>query len=623
MIDGGVVGMLLRWVLVLLITTAFAGPAAAAVPLPRSVLILDGTDTNSPWGLAFRSTIQSEISEGSKTPVAIYSEVLELGRFNSPRYQELLRTFLREKYRDKPIGTIVVHGALAFQILLRMRDELWPGVPVVFAFVDRQTLSQVSLPPDITGTMSQLTLRSVVAAAKALVPNLKRIALVGTRFDKDPFRLQFTQELSSLANEIEFIDLMDLPLGEVQKRVASLSEDTVVYYSNIYPVGQQTTLMLGDVVPLLARESNRPVLTDNEKFIGRGSVGGIVGIPELMAIESAKRALRLLDGEPASQMPIAALDFTRPVFDWRQMQRFSIDEDRLPPGSEIRFRSPSIWEQYRWQLIAISAAVILQAGVIFGLLFERRRRQTAEQESRKRFREVVHLNRTATAGALSASIAHELNQPLGAILCNAEAAEVLLARETPDLAQVKDILADIRRDDRRAGDVIRHLRGLLKRREIELQEFELGNTIQATLNILQPEAIRRGVSLKSAPLQGAVQVRADQVQLQQVILNLLTNGMDAMEACSPEKRILVVESVLVGNSEVEIAVLDTGPGIPGDRLDGIFETFFTTKPQGTGLGLSIARTIVETNGGKIWAENRAAGGAAFRFTLPLARAQAT
>ena len=163
----------------------------------------------------------------------------------------------------------------------------------------------------------------------------------------------------------------------------------------------------------------------------------------------------------------------------------------------------------------------------------------------------------------------------------------------------------------------------MKKREIEFQNFELGNTIQATLNILQPEAIRRGVSLRLEPLQNSVPVRADQVQLQQVILNLLTNGMDAMEICAPGKRTLVVEGSLTRTSEVEISILDAGPGIPTDKLEGIFDAFFTTKPQGTGLGLSIARTIVESNGGKIWAENRAAGGAALRFTLPLSKAHAT
>jgi signal transduction histidine kinase len=186
---------------------------------------------------------------------------------------------------------------------------------------------------------------------------------------------------------------------------------------------------------------------------------------------------------------------------------------------------------------------------------------------------------------------------------------------------VKDILADIRRDDQRAGDIIRHLRGLLKRGEIELQKFDLNDAIDDAIQILEPEAMKRGVVLSAVPGQGACPVRADQVHLQQVLLNLASNGMDAMADCAPGKRRLEIRTALNGGSEVEVSVADSGSGIPKDKLNDIFETFYTTKQQGTGLGLSIARTLVETYGGRIWAENRTGGGAVFRFTLPLAQAR--
>jgi signal transduction histidine kinase len=583
------------------------------------VLILDATDTNSPWGLAFRSTIRSEISGGSKTPVAIYSEVLELGRFNSPRYQEVLRTFLREKYRDRPIGAIVVHGSLALQIFLRMRDELWPGVPVVFAFLDRQTLAQLSLPPDITGTTFQLTLRNVVAAARALVPNLKRIALVGTRFDRDPFRSHFTQELASLAGEIEFIDLMDLPLGEVQKRVASLSDDTVVYYSNIYPVGQQTTLMLADVVPFLARESNRPVLTDNEKFIGLGSVGGIVGVPELMAIESAKRALRLLDGEPASQMPIAAVDFSRPIFDWRQLQRFNISEARLPPGSDIRFRSPTAWDLYRWQILLIVAVVLMQGLMISGLLIEHRRRRLAEVESRRRLLEVMHLNRVATAGEMSASIAHEINQPLAAIVSSANASLRWLANSAPNLEGISAALKRIVSDGHRASQVIESVRTLVKKDAQEKTLNNLNDIVGEVLALLRSELTDHQVAVKSVLTEDYARVLADRTQLQQVILNLVKNAIEAMTTVTDRARILRIGSGAKENGEVFITIEDSGSGIDPKVMDRIFEPFFTTKSHGMGMGLSICRTIVEAHDGRLTAVTAHPHGSVFQVILPISR----
>ncbi|MFZ2142519.1 MAG: ATP-binding protein, partial [Xanthobacteraceae bacterium] len=158
--------------------------------------------------------------------------------------------------------------------------------------------------------------------------------------------------------------------------------------------------------------------------------------------------------------------------------------------------------------------------------------------------------------------------------------------------------------------------------EIELQRFDLNDAIGDAIHILEPEAMKRGVVLSAAQGQGACAVYADQVHLQQVLLNLATNGMDAMSDCAPDKRRLEFRTALRANSEVEVSVSDSGTGIPNDKLNDIFETFYTTKQQGTGLGLSIARTLVETYGGMIWAENRTDGGAVFRFTLPLAETAA-
>ena len=250
--------------------------------------------------------------------------------------------------------------------------------------------------------------------------------------------------------------------------------------------------------------ANRPIVVDAETNIGHGGAGGIVTTPGPVGQAAARLVGRILDGENASTIPVTAGDFTRPVFDWRQLQRFGISEARLPPESEIRFRVPGIWDQYRWQARTALAVVLIQGALITWLLFECRRRRGAEMELRRRLLEVMHLNRTAAAGALSASFAHELNQPLGAILSNAETAEVLLTASPPDIGQLKDILADIRRDDQRAAEIIRHLGGLLKKKsQIDLQEFDLNDAVRGTLNLLDPEASSRGVVLGVGPAPAA------------------------------------------------------------------------------------------------------------------------
>jgi signal transduction histidine kinase len=462
-----------------------------------------------------------------------------------------------------------------------------------------------------------LTVRNAVVAARALVPNLKHIALVGEPFERQPFRRHFQQELASLSAEVDFIDLLGLPMAELRKRVAELPDDTVIYYTAIYDTG-----IPRDVVSMLSDAANRPIVSDTVTHIGYGSVGGIVAVPEPIARETARRALRILDGEIPSRIPVTGGDFTKPIFDWRQLQRWNVSERQLPPGSEIRFRLPTFWEQYRWQAITALAVVFAQAAMIAWLLLERRRRHAAEVETRRRVFEIAHLNRAAAAGALSASIAHELNQPLGAILSNAETGELLLRSNPPDLDQLKEILCDIRQADQRAGDIIVHLRQLLhKRSEFELQEFDLNDAVSDAVHILDPEAMKRGILIGTNGASRPFPVRADKVHLQQVLLNLAMNAMDAMSGCPRDRREIALQTALASTSEVEVSVADSGPGIPKDKLKDIFETFYTTKQYGTGLGLSIARTIIETYGGTIWAENRTGGGAVFRFTLPLAKTQ--
>jgi signal transduction histidine kinase/ABC-type uncharacterized transport system substrate-binding protein len=611
----------LRQIIVCL--TACLGPAisAAAEPVPHSVLILDQSNPGVPWYTALSTAFRSTLNAGAATPIAIYAENLDLNRFRGAQYENLLLSYTREKYRGIPIGVIVAVGAGALEHALRLRTDVWPAVPIVFAAIDEETAAQLKAPPNVTGTIFRLTLRDSIISARALVPNLKRIALVGDPLDRQPIRRHFMREIPQFAAELEFIDLTGLPMPELKARVAALPNDTAIIYTAINIDGAGVPYVPRDALVAIAEVANRPIVVDAETQIGFGGTGGFVAVADPIGQQSARLALRILDGESLSNIPVTVGDYTKPVFDWRQLKRWGVSENRLPPGSEVRFREFSLWEQYRWQMIAILGIVLFQAGLIGWLLFERHRRRGAEFELRRRLLEVIHLNRTATAGVLSASFAHELNQPLGAILSNAETAEVLITANPIDLGQLKEILSDIRRDDQRAGEIIRHLGGLMKKRnETEFQEFDLNDAVRNAFHLLDPEAMTRGVSLNVSQAEAALPVRADEVHLQQVILNLAMNGMDAMLGCAPGSRKMTLETALAGEAVVEVSVSDSGTGIPNDKLKHVFDTFFTTKPQGTGLGLSIARTIIETYGGTIWAENRLGGGAVFRFTLPLAGA---
>jgi C4-dicarboxylate-specific signal transduction histidine kinase len=329
-------------------------------------------------------------------------------------------------------------------------------------------------------------------------------------------------------------------------------------------------------------------------------------------------AFEILSGKPHSTISRHAAPLNSYQVDERQLKRWELSSSQLPAGSEIHFQQFNLWQQYRWQILGICALLLLQGAVIAGLAVERRRRRAAELELRQRLLELLHLNRTAVAGTLSGSIAHELNQPLAAIQSNVDAARLYLTQTPPNIAKVESILTSIALDDQRAAGIIARVRGMLRKKdEVELQEFDLRDVINETMETVRPEAMKNGVDINVCQPSGALLIRADRIQLQQVLVNLAMNGIDAMCNCGPSERRMSIGTALVDAASVEVSVADTGTGIPPEKLNRVFDEFYTTKGHGTGLGLSITRTIVETFGGKIWAENCAGAGAVFRFTLPL------
>jgi signal transduction histidine kinase len=281
---------------------------------------------------------------------------------------------------------------------------------------------------------------------------------------------------------------------------------------------------------------------------------------------------------------------------------------------EVRLGLPS--NTMRW-IVARGQAERDDVGAperLRGVALDITERRRLEREAADQRDELVHLSRVAALGELSGSLAHEINQPLMGILSNAQAAQRFMAGEHPDLNEVREILVDIVEDDKRAGEVIRRLRALLRKGEIQHGELDIGQVVDDVLRVSRNDLMNRAVVPRIELARDLPPVIGDRIQLQQVLLNLVVNACDAMDGA--ENRELVVATRFTETNGVEVSVCDNGSGIPPADLERIFEPFVTTKSHGTGLGLSVCRTIVAAHGGRLWAENNAGGGATFRFTVP-------
>jgi len=239
----------------------------------------------------------------------------------------------------------------------------------------------------------------------------------------------------------------------------------------------------------------------------------------------------------------------------------------------------------------------------------------AESDAREQRRQLTHLTRVASLSDFSSTIAHELNQPLTAILANAQAALRFLQRDPPNVGEIRTILGEIAEADKRAGLLIHHLRLLMKKGEEEYVQLDINHVVTDVLEFIRGEFLLRGVEVKTTMGRDLPQVQGDRVQLQQLVLNLVCNACDAMQG-QPERRLLSISTAQTADGSVQVAVSDTGPGIAPERLDRVFEPFYTTKQSGLGMGLAICRRIAGSHGGTLMATSRSGEGATFRLTLP-------
>jgi PAS domain S-box-containing protein len=714
---------------------------------PRRVLLIHSFGREFQPFTTFSGDFCSGLARQSSPPVDFFDVALAGARFESQEEGALV-DYLGALFAGHRLDLVVPMGAPAVGFAQKYRARLFPDTPMLLACVEQRMVQSSMLTTNDAVIAVVHNPRLVVEAILRLLPETTNVVLVFGNSPLERFWADaFMRESQLPTNGVGCESFSRLSFEQMKQRAAELPRGSVILCGDVLVDADGIPLTGDEALLNLHTAANAPIFGIHDFQLGQGIVGGpLVPVHEL-ARQSASAAACMLEGEGPARFRPPPIGAGTPTYDWRELRRWKIPASRLPPGSIVKFRVPTTWERHRFQIATGVSVLVVEAGMIVGLVLSLRRRRRAEgslRESEERMklaaeaaglgfwewdlatdkvwldelarariganndvesdyndfmrtvhpedreglarvvskaiggdghyehlnrrvlsdgrviwiaargrvefdadhkplkvrgvgmditarkvaeeaaqrwqREMEHASRVSMLGMLAGSLAHELNQPLAAIVANAEAAQRFIERGNNE--EVRETLEDIVEEGRRAGGIVAGMWGMLRKDLGEMDAQDLNLVVREVFEMVHSDLVAKRVTavLRLDPV--LPRVRGRGVQLQQVVMNMVINACDAMSEVPCDQRALTIESRRVTAREVEVSVQDSGPGFPEELLRNGFEPFRTTKSKGLGLGLAICRAIIVTHGGRLMAANNSSKGAVVRFTLPASNGNA-
>jgi signal transduction histidine kinase len=596
----------------------FACQVALAAEHKRVMLLHSFGQDFKPWS-EYAKDIRAELKRQSPWPLDIIENSLVTARFSDENPEAPFVEYLSALFAKRPLDVIVSIGAPAADFVQRHRRRLFPTTPMVFTAVDQRRVQYSNLTANDVAVAVNINYLSAFENILQVLPDTKDvIVVVGTSPIEKFWKEAIGKQAEPLTNRIKLSWTDELPFEELLKQASALPPHTAIFWE-LMIVDAAGVVHEGDLsLERLRAVANAPIFSYDESFFGSAIVGGPLLIVADTSRLTATVAVRILNGEKAGDIKVSPVEFSAPRFDWGQMQRWGISEKNLPPGGEILFRDPTVWGQYRAYILAAAAAILIQAALIFWLLYEHRRRHLAEVQARNSMAELTQLNRLATAGELSAAIAHEIRQPIAGMVAMANAAVRWLSREIPDIGEARDAMNNVVATGHHASDVITNVRELFGKDTQEKTPTDVNKLIRKVLALVYIDLRKHSIETQLNLSEQLPPLIGNEVQLRQVVLNLVMNAIESMASVA-EPRVLSIKSESTEHNSVLVSIADTGSGIDVANLNRIFAPMFTTKTRGMGMGLSICKSIIDSHNGGIWVSAGVPRGSIFHFELPLRR----
>jgi signal transduction histidine kinase len=596
---------------------AGASRAVSAAETKRVLIVHSFGRDFKPWK-GYAETVRSELTGRSPWSLYINEQVLTSARSSNDAPEPAFVEYLRALYAPQPPDLIISFGAPAAHFVQRYRAQLFPDAPMVLTAIERRRIQQSALgAKDVVVAVSH-NFAVLFENILQVLPDTKTVMVVNGVSPNEAFwKPEIIRELEPLKDRIALTWTDDVPFAEIVHRAATLPPHTAIFWHSMI-VDPGGLMHEGDsALSAVYASANAPIFSFDESFFGREVVGGPMNSIAQVSGQAVAVAMRVLAGEDPADIKVPAIEFAKPKFDWRQMQRWGINESRLPAGSEIRFREPTVWDRYHGPIALTGLAILFQSALITILIIEGWRRRTAEARAQQLLTELAHVNRVATVGQFTASLTHELRQPLAAISLAGQAALNWIRRKDPDLAEAEAALQQVVEGGFRADGVIKSLHAMFNKEHTPRTPVDVNEMVEQVLALAKVLIKAKNVAVEQKLTDVArPTVLGEAVQLQQILLNLINNAVESMAASAGGRRVLQLATVVSDDTAV-ITVMDSGPGVEPQSLDRIFEPFFTSKPGGMGMGLSICRSIAEAHGGTLTAVPGELGGLRVRLTLPL------
>jgi signal transduction histidine kinase len=610
----------------LLVILSFTPQVVYSTPRIKNVVIFFSWNATLPAYQKMLEGFYSSFSEEIGVTCNLSIEYLDIRKSQNEIYVQSIVDLYNNKYKDIPIDLLIIVGPSGYNILKSFELNALKNTPTIYVENDDLTNDTIRFPlqENIVEIELHYDFFNTLKTSFGLFPDYKDVYVISGITPLDVYyinRLKIAAVSFEDKHTIRYVS--NLSMDSLLLLVENLPQKTLVVVPSFYLDKNGIPYSTSDVIAILARHSSVPILPVADIFTSRkGGLGGHLFSFTKVGKEMGRVSSLILGGTSVKNIKIRSGNFYENVYDWQEVNRWGLAKSKLIPVDSVFYYKPnSFLAEYRLYIMAAFIFLIFQTLFIMYLVrMNRRQKETALQklETEKVYRDLVREDRLLKMVELTASLSHELNQPLTAILFNAQAGKRFLKTGIMDLKQAEEIFDNIIEDDKRAGGIISSVKNMMKLENREMCNVNLTSLIQDTVDIFNSEAITKSVTIKVELTANPVWIFGERVQLQQVLLNLFRNAMNAMENNAPENKILEI-SLKLAKASVTVSVRDTGSGIDPAIKDKLFKAFVTGSKNGFGIGLTISRTIIENHHGEIWAANLPGSGAEFSFRLKVIR----